>query len=60
MIEGQLEHVGQQQARLAAAVTEGLASLEELHAAAGELDGKLLQSLANEVLGWELFFREHS
>lgn len=49
MMEGQLQHVGTQQVRLAAAVSEGLASLEDLHTAAGVLDGKIEQSLANEV-----------
>lgn len=48
-MEGQLQHVGMQQVRLAAAVSEGLASLEDLHVAAGALDGKIEHSLANEV-----------
>ena len=48
-MEGQMQHVGQQQGRLAAALGEGLASLEELHATAGALDVKMSQSLANEV-----------
>ena len=53
-LEGQLEDVGAQQERLAAAVSEGLDSLEDLHIAAGALDGKLSQSLANEVrVSWK-------
>ena len=49
VMEGQLHHVGQQQGRLATALGEGLASLEDLQAAAGALDIKMAQSLANEV-----------
>lgn len=49
VMEGQLQHVSQQQARVAAALGEGLASLEDLHVAAGALDVKMAQSLANEV-----------
>ena len=49
VMEGQMQHVGQQQGRLATALGEGLASLEELHAMAGALDAKMAQSLLNEV-----------
>ncbi len=48
-MHGQMDSMHGEQVRAALAIEQGTRAMQQLHAAAGVLNGKLSESLANEV-----------